>query len=703
MKTKLLPLAVLCGTSVLLSGCFNSDDNKVEVKPPAPTQGTDKPDPVPTPPPEPEPEPDPEPGPQVGTKLQLRLLETTDLHANVLNFNYFSDKQDDKVGLVKTAALIHQAREEATNSVLVDNGDLIQGSPLGDYIAKIKNLAEGEVHPIYKAMNTLDYDVANIGNHEFNFGLEFLHEAIDDANFPYISANVFKYDGDDDETNDVPLFAPYLIQEKIFKDIDGEEQTIKVGYIGFVPPQIMQWDKANLENKVIAKDIIAMANKYVPKMKEEGADIVVAIPHSGLDTSDHTEKKENASYHLSKVEGIDAIMFGHAHANFPSARYAGMEDKGIDLEKGTINGVAAVMPGFWGNHLGVIDLTLTYQESGWQVTDSQSTLKPIFEQDADRNVISLVTNDATIEAATHDDHEETRTWVNKPFAKVTSQVNSFFALVNDDPSIQIVTDAQTWYTQKIVQGTELSELPILSAGAPFRAGRGGADDYTYIAQGDIAYRNVADLYIYPNVLKVLKLNGAQVKEWLEMSAGQFNQIDPQSEEMQSLINPDFPSYNFDVIDGVTYHIDITQPARYTSKGEKASDGQRIVALQYQGKPVADDQLFLVVTNNYRASGGGSFPNIGADKIVVDSPDENRQVVANYITYQSEQNDGKGLDPSADMNWSFAHIDNAQIQFTSSNSDEAKAYSEQFEHIEPLNETNEAGFALYKLKLTQPQN
>ncbi|KZN52120.1 bifunctional 2',3'-cyclic-nucleotide 2'-phosphodiesterase/3'-nucleotidase [Pseudoalteromonas luteoviolacea] len=679
MKTRLLPLAILCGASSLLTGCFDSNDNDVKAQAKTPNQEV-----------------------IAGTAIELRLLETTDLHANVLNFNYFSDSQDDKVGLVKTAALIHKARNAVQNSVLVDNGDLIQGSPLGDYMAKIKNLQDGEVHPVYKAMNTLDYDVANIGNHEFNFGLEFLQEAIDDANFPYISANVFKYDGDEDESNDEPLFSPYLIQDKAFVDNDGNTHTIKVGYIGFVPPQIMQWDKANLEGKVIAKDIIAMANKYVPEMKEKGADIIIAIPHSGLDTSAHTDKKENASYHLSKVEGIDAIMFGHAHANFPSSRYEGMEDKGIDLEKGTINGVAAVMPGFWGNHLGVIDVTLTYQAGAWQVTDSQSSLMPIFEQDADRNITALVDNDADVEAAVHHEHEETRTWVNKPFAKVTNQVNSFFALVNDDPSIQIVTDAQAWYTQKIVQGTELEGLPILSAGAPFRAGRGGADDYTYIATGDIAYRNVADLYIYPNILKVLKLNGTQVKEWLEMSAGQFNQINPDSADMQSLINPDFPSYNFDVIDGVTYQIDLTQPARYNSKGEKVSDGQRIVALSYQDKPVADGQEFLVVTNNYRASGGGNFPAIGADKIVVDSPDENRQVVANYITHQSEANDGKGLDPSADMNWSFTAIENVQIQFTTSNSDNAKAYSEQFGHIQPLEKTNEDGFALYLLNLSQNQ-
>ncbi|WP_462152996.1 bifunctional 2',3'-cyclic-nucleotide 2'-phosphodiesterase/3'-nucleotidase [Pseudoalteromonas xiamenensis] len=669
MNFKHFPLALICTTATLFVGCSDSDNNDKKVND--------------------------------GATMNVRLLETTDLHANMLSFNYFSDTSDDKVGLVRTAALIRAARAEVDNSVLVDNGDLIQGSPLGDYMAKIHQLGAGEVHPIYKAMNTLDYDVANLGNHEFNFGLPFLQEAINDANFPYISANVYKFDGDANSANDEPLVKPYVILDKTFKDTEGNSHSIKVGFIGFVPPQIMQWDKANLEGKVIAKDIVEMANLYVPKMKEEGADIIVAIPHSGLEAGDTQPMAENASYYLSKVPNIDAIMFGHAHADFPGARYANLEDKGVNIEKGTLNGVAAVMPGFWGNNLGVIDLTLQYKDKHWQVVDSQSKLKPIYRTDEDKQTVALVENDAQVEAAVMQEHNATREWVNEPFAKITAPVYSYFALVNDDPSIQIVTDAQAWYTQKIVQGTELEGLPILSAGAPFRAGRGGSEDFTSIPVGDIAYRNVADLYIYPNVLKVLKLTGSEVKDWLEMSAGQFNQINPQLNDMQPLINTDFPSYNFDVLDGITYQIDVTQPARYNAKGEKVSDGQRIVNLRYNNQPIDLNALFLVATNNYRASGGGNFPNINASKIVVDSPNENRQVVAEFIEFQSTQNAGQGLDPSADMNWSFAPVPNVDITFISANSEKTVGYSEQFPHITPTGQVNADGFAIYRIDLTQP--
>lgn len=676
MTIKSIPLALFYTASVLLVGCNDSNDHNVTS--PVIKENT----------------------PVIGTKIDVRLLETTDIHANLLNYNYFSDKQDDKVGLVKTAALIRQARDQVSNSLLVDNGDLLQGSPLGDYVAKVKTLKPDDIHPVYKAMNTLDYDVANIGNHEFNFGVDFLIEATNDANFPYISANTFIDDGDNNQENDQPLFEPYIIKAKQFTDTEGNQHTIKVGFIGFVPPQIMQWDKANLDGKVIAKDIVAMANKYIPLMKADGADLIVAIPHSGLDTAEEKPLAENASYYLSKVADIDAILFGHSHANFPGKNYANLTEFGIDNNKGTINGVAAVMPGFWGNHLGIIDISLEYINDSWQVVSSQSSLKAIYETDENRVTVAMVDNDGAVEVAVMHEHDETRTWVNEPFAKVSAPINSYFALVNDDPSIQIVTDAQTWYTQKIIQGTELDGLPILSAGAPFRAGRGGADDYTAIESGDIAYRNVADLYIYPNILKVLKLTGAQVKQWLEMSAGQFNQIDPLGKQVQNLINADFPSYNFDVIDGVTYQIDVSQPARYTAKGEKVSDGQRIRELSYQGKLVTNEQEFLVVTNNYRASGGGNFPEIGADKIVIDSPNENRQVVADYLAEKTLANPNKGLDPSADFNWTFSPIANVDVQFISSNSDDAKSYIQSFANILPTGETNSDGFAFYSIDLNQ---
>jgi 2',3'-cyclic-nucleotide 2'-phosphodiesterase/3'-nucleotidase len=629
--------------------------------------------------------------------VKLRVMETTDLHANILNFNYYNNKSDDSVGLVKTASLIEKSRQEVDNSVLVDNGDLLQGSPLGDYYAKVKGLGENDVHPIYKAMNLLQYDAANIGNHEFNFGLTFLKEAIDDANFPYISSNIVIDDNDTNEENDVPYFSPFMIQQKNVIDIDGNTHSLTIGYIGFVPPQVMQWDKANLETHVKAKDMVEMANYYVPIMKDEGADIIIAIPHSGLVTSERLGNDENASYYLAQVPGIDAIMFGHAHRNFPGdASYDGLPN--IDNEKGTINGVAAVMPGYWGKYLGVIDLELEKNAKGiWSVADSQSSLRAISKANSDRTVTSLVESHPGIKEAVHADHLEVQGWVSAPFAKISAPINSFFALVQDDPSIQVVTDAQAWYVKDIVKGTELEGLPILSVGAPFRAGRGGSDDFTDLAKGDVSYGNVSDLYIYPNTLKVLQLSGAQVKEWLEMSAGQFNQIVAGTVD-QPLVNADFPSYNFDVIDGIEYQIDVSQKARYDKDGALVeADSERIVQLNYQGKALDLTQQFLVVSNNYRASGGGNFPEISSDKIVIDAPNENRQTVADYLINQTQLNPDNGFDPSANGNWHFAPLSNTQVLFNGSSKASAQAFAQTLDSIEYV-KVNDDGYGVYRLSL-----
>lgn len=629
-------------------------------------------------------------------EVLLRVMETTDIHANLMNHNYYNGNTDDSVGLVKTATLIRQARAEVDNSVLVDNGDLLQGSPLGDYFAKIETLKNNQVHPIYKAMNLLDYDVANIGNHEFNFGLPFLKEAIDDAAFPYISANVFFDDADDNPDNDIPYFQPYVIQKKVVLDNAGNSHELNIGYIGFVPPQIMQWDKSNLETRVIAKDMVEMANKYVPQMKQQGADVVIAIPHSGLTTSSRQGGDENASYYLSQVDGIDAILFGHAHRTFPGdASYNNLN--GVDNSKGTINGVAAVMPGFWGNHLGYIDLKLVNDAQGnWQVKDSQTVLKAIAKTE-NRVTTALVESDIAITEAIAQDHQQVSDWVSAPFARISAPIHSYFALVQDDPSIQVVTDAQRAYVEKITRGTDLESLPILSVGAPFRAGRGGASDYTYLQAGDVSYGNVADLYIYPNTLKVLQLSGAEVKEWLEMSAGQFNQIVPGSSG-SDLINPDFPSYNFDVIDGVSYQVDVSQPAKYDKNGTLINpQASRIINLQYQGAVIGLSQEFLVISNNYRASGGGNFPAVNASRIVIDAPDENRQTVADYLIAETAKAPASGFDPSADNNWSLAPLAGTSVQLLSSASDSAKNFAAEAGLV--FEGTNQDGFGIYRLELS----
>ena len=621
-------------------------------------------------------------------QVHLRIMETTDLHVHVLPYDYYGDKPTDKVGLARTADHIKSIRAEATNSMLVDNGDLIQGNPMGDYIAYERGMKEGDMHPIIKAMNTLGYDASTLGNHEFNYGLDFLMKSINGANFPFVSANVVKEMGAAPR-KDTGLIKPYIILERMLKDGTGAEHPIKVGIIGFVPPQIMTWDRRHLEGKVQTRDIVETARAWVPEMKEAGADIIIALSHSGIGSAKHTDGMENASVPLAEVDGIDALMTGHSHLVFPSAKYEGFA--GVDHEKGTIHGKPAVMGGFWGSHLGVIDLMLERDGSGWQVVSTASETRPIYKRNEDRSYTALAETQFAVADTVNQQHIETLAYIRRPVGQTSAPLHSYFALVADDPSVQIVSNAQLWYITEMMKGTEHEGLPILSAAAPFKAGgRGGPEYYTDVPKGAVAIKNVADLYLYPNTVRAVRINGAQLKGWLERSAGMFNQITP-GEADQVLLNSSFPSYNFDVMDGVTYEIDLSQPSRFTPKGEMLNeDASRIVNLMYQGQPVTDDMEFIVATNNYRAGGGGKFPGTG-DTVVFEGPDTNRDVIVRYIVEQGT------INPSADGNWHFKALPGTSVLFDTGPAASAYMGDVQGVDIEPAGDGPD-GFARFRIRL-----
>ncbi len=613
--------------------------------------------------------------------VELNILETTDIHTHIVDYDYYGDKPSITVGLSRTASLINQLRKELPNIILVDNGDLIQGNPLGDYMARIKGLDGENIHPVYKAMNLLKYDVANLGNHEFNYGLDFLNKAIDGANFPYISTNTLNEDGS-------YFIKPYIILDKEIIDSDGEKQFIKIAIMGFVPPQIMQWDARHLQGKLVATDIIEAAKKTLNDIKKEKPDIILAIAHSGIRIGEKEGMDENSAYYLSELEDIDGLLLGHSHAIFPSKDFEGL--KNVDIEKGTINGLAATMPGFWGSHLGHIQLTLTQDTKGtWKLTNSQGRTIPIYKREG-KEKIALVNADSQIIEAVQEEHKATIAYMNESVGKTEAPIHSYFALVQDDPSIQIVTAAQKAYVEEIIKGTEFDGLPVLSAGAPFKAGgRGGSEYYTNIPKGPLKLKNISDLYIYPNTLQVVKLTGAQIIEWLEMSALNFNQINPKTKNIQHLLNPDFRSYNFDIIDGVYYELDLTQAPRYNLDGEKISDSHRIVNVKFNEQPLDTEQEFLVATNNYRAQGGGKFPHLDGSTVVIEAPDENRNILASYIQ------DEKNINPSADGNWRF--VDNlmgAYVVFSTGS--KAQDYLDENTPFEKVRDGGE-GFILLKLK------
>jgi len=624
-----------------------------------------------------------------GNQAHLRLMETTDLHVHVFPYDYYADKPRETVGLARTASLIKGVRDEATNSMLLDNGDFLQGNPMGDYIAYERGMKEGDMHPVITAMNTLGFDASTMGNHEFNYGLDFLMKSIAGATFPMVSANIATEMGAaprDDKT----MLKPYVLLDKMLTDGDGNVHPIKIGVIGFAPPQIMNWDRRHLEGNVMTRDIVATARAYVPEMKEAGADVIIALSHSGIAASQTEEGLENASLQLAMVDGIDAIMAGHHHLVFPGPKYAGID--GVDAEKGTLHGKPATMGGFWGSHMGLIDLMLERSGSDWKIISFGTEARPISKRNEDRSTTALVESQQFVLDSVQKEHDETLAYVRRAVGKTEAPLHSYFALVADDPSVQIVSIAQKWYIAEMLKGTEYAGLPILSAAAPFKAGgRGGPDYYTDVAIGDVAIKNVSDLYLYPNTARAVKVTGAQVKGWLERSAGMFNQVEAGKAD-QVLLNPDFPSYNFDVIDGVTYEIDLSQPSRYDAKGGLLDAGaSRIVNLMFDGKPVADDMEFVIATNNYRASGGGDFPGAMGDTIIFEAPDTNRDVLVRYIVEQGT------INPKADANWRFKSLPDTTVLFDTG--PKAKDYIDDLQGvaIEPAGDGPD-GFARFRIKL-----
>jgi 2',3'-cyclic-nucleotide 2'-phosphodiesterase / 3'-nucleotidase len=322
---------------------------------------------------------------------------------------------------------------------------------------------------------------------------------------------------------------------------------------------------------------------------------------------------------------------------------------GVDAERGIIKGKPAVMAGFWGSHLGIIDLWLE-KDTDWRVAEARVELRPIARRDAAGRAIAVVESDASVLKAAKSAHEATLRHIRMPIGRLKTRLQTYFALIGDSSTVNLVNAAQRAYAPPLAAaGVDLASLPILSAAAPFKCGgRSGPYSYTDIAAGPLAIKDVADIYPYPNTLRAVKVKGATLSEWLERSASIFRHIDPSLRDEQPLLGPAFACYNFDVIDGVEYTIDVTQSARYNESGALIAPGaRRIRDLTFNGAPVDPNQSFLVVTNNYRASGGGGFPGCDGTSVVIEVPDANRDVLLKYVESRSE------IAPRSDRAWRFA--------------------------------------------------
>ncbi|MBO1110850.1 bifunctional 2',3'-cyclic-nucleotide 2'-phosphodiesterase/3'-nucleotidase [Bordetella petrii] len=620
---KYVPRMIALALAVSLAACSNSDDSDDDAPPSAQ---------------------------QESAVANLALLATTDLHFNVRSYDYFKLADDPSYGFERTATLIRAAREEFPNTLLVDNGDTIQGTALADYEAQVAPIPCASQSSMYRAMAVLKFDAGTLGNHEFNYGLPFLNqvlgggldvEGVDSSlkcagpGFPMTLANVASVAGGK------TLLPPYVILDREISATqeDGDPVTlpIKIGLVGLTTPGIMNWDKRYLEGKVTVSGGREAAASYVAQARAQGADLVFVLLHGGMSDAAYSPGMENPGLYVAQVAGIDGLVMGHQHGVFPDRgdrpayTYAG-----IDNAAGTVHGVPAVMASSWGKALGVIDYTLHWDGKAWQVDASQTQveLRSIQTTDADGNV-QYVEADAAVAASVQTQHEAAVEYVKTPIGSSDFRMSTLFADVGDPGAIQLVNQAQQAYVSNYVAANlpQYAGLPVLSISAPFKAGFQGGGDYTDVAAGPLAIYHAADLYLYPNTVYAVKVTGAELKLWLENAALRFNQIDPAATQDQWLIKDTktgqvpagqsaFAGYNFDMFTtpDLQYEIDVTQPP-----------GSRIKNLAYRGAAV-DGRDFIVATNNYRAESSARYI-LGEGKafdIVYASPDANRDVVINYI-------------------------------------------------------------------------
>ena len=560
---------------------------------------------------------------------EVTVMGTTDLHGNVFNWDYFrnadyDDSAHNDIGLAKLSTLVDQVRAERgeENTLLVDAGDTLQGTSLAYYYAKIEPITEGGIHPMAAAMNAMDYDAAALGNHEFNYGIPLLRTFEDQLDFPLLGANAI-----DDATGE-PAFAPYVI-EKVHPR--GGGKPIKVGILGLTNPGIAIWDKANVEGQMSFPGLVEQAAKYVPEMRRKGADVVLVSAHSGADTSssygDALPYPENAATLVAQqVPGIDAILVGHAHQEIAER---------VVINEVTGDEVVLSEPLRWGMRLSLFDIDLTFERGRWTVKSVDSSVLNANTVAEDPEIVDLLT----------DEHSTVVDYVNSVIGTSTGAMSAATARYEDTAALDFINYVQAQEVKANLTGAD-ADLPVLSIAAPFNKDAA-------IPAGDVSVRDIAGLYIYDNTLLGVRMTGLQIKEYLETSAAYFKPgPGPGTYAAADVTNAPTPTapngtpdYNYDVMGGLdaalTYDIDLSQAV-----------GSRVVDLRYDGALVTADQEFVVAVNNYRQSGGGSFPYVKDAPVVYNRQLEIRQLLIDWV--QAEQVIDPVLFSSTNPDWQLTY-------------------------------------------------
>ncbi|TGD67643.1 bifunctional 2',3'-cyclic-nucleotide 2'-phosphodiesterase/3'-nucleotidase [Tabrizicola sp. WMC-M-20] len=608
----------------------------------------------------------------------LRVIATSDLHMHLSGHDYHADATCVRKGLCLTASLIAEARREVQDPVLLDNGDFLQGSPLGDYVAQVSL----RPHPMLQAMAHLRYDAINLGNHEFSHGIPTLAAALEQAPFPVLSANTLPL-----KPNPVsPLIRPWTLLERHLNDQNGQSHLVRIGVIGVLPMDTAIWDRQAIGGQVGMDPMIEAVARHVPDVRAAGADVVVVLAHCGVGAALNGNRPQDDALELARLDGVDALVMGHVHMVFPGPGFAAVP--GVDADAGTLHGKPAVMPGFFGSHLGVIDLDLMHNGTSWRVARHRVEARPISTRATDGTPVGLVPPDEALTALIHPAHEAARAWTREPIGHTARAIHSFFAMVTDCPSVQIINQAQIAYVTERLANGPLAHLPVLSATSPFRAGGvGGPENYTNVPPGEILLRHAADLYLHPNTIMALRITGAGLRNWLECAVRGYRQVLPGGVD-QPLFGLDLPSFVYDTIGGLTYEIDLSVPPM--DKG-----GQRICDLCWQGMPLDPSQEFILATNSYRGSGNGGYTRRESAGVVLDEQIANRDIVISHIRRVLAQG-GSSMEPDR-PGWQFRPMPGTSVVFDTSPQAEQHLANQPDLALTPLFRTRD-GFLRVRLSL-----
>ncbi|MET7691483.1 5'-nucleotidase C-terminal domain-containing protein [Streptomyces sp. NPDC005483] len=548
-------------------------------------------------------------------RYSLTVMGTTDLHGHVFNWDYFKDaKYKDAAGnaqgLSRISTLVNQVRAEKgrCNTLLLDAGDTIQGTPLTYYYAKVDPITAkgGPVHPMAAAMNAIGYDAVALGNHEFNYGIETLRKFEEQCDFPLLGANAL------DAKTLKPAFPPYFIKKFPVKGAP----PVRVAVLGLTNPGIAIWDKAYVQGRLTFPGLEEQAAKWVPKLRSMGADVVVVSAHSGSSgTSSYGDQlpyvENSAALVAQEVPGIDAILVGHAHVEIPELKVTNAK---------TGKTVVLSEPLAYAERLSLFDIELVLEKGRWSV---ESVSSKVLNSNA-------VADDPKITKLLKADHDVVVKYVNQVVGTATETLTTVEARYKDAPIIDLITKVQEDVVRAALASTEYASLPVIAQASPFSR-------TSEIPAGNVTIRDLSSLYVYDNTLVAKLLTSAQVRAYLEYSAEYFVRTAAGAAvDVEKLTNANNrPDYNYDYVSGLSYEIDIAQAA-----------GSRIKNLTYNGAALDDAQKFVFAVNNYRANGGGAFPHVASATEVWSESTEIRTRIAEWVT-------SKGvLDPKdfASVDW-----------------------------------------------------